>query len=521
MSLAETFQLADLPVATRPGIRTLHGLLTAGLTLAITLSFAVSIPAWNPAAVLALVLVALTALWISGGASTALVGIARPDPDPADPPAGWTPQTRTAILVTMCKEPPEPLARHLAALRASLDRAHLGDATRIFLLSDTSGTERIAEEARAFDRLHANGLLHYRRRARNTGRKPGNIADWLAAHGDEFDFMLVLDADSRMTARRIRRMIWQMERRPALGLLQAGIALVPGTSRFGRHQRVSSRLLSRTFGRGFAAWTGESGNYWGHNALIRVAAFRSAAELPVLSGRPPLGGAPLSHDFIEAAWMRRAGWAVALDPDPSGSGEDAPQTVAAFHARDRRWCQGNLQHLRLIAEPGLAPLSRVHLASGVLSYLVAPAWLILLAVFATGAVQVSAAAPLAAVGGVLLAPKLCALGDWLRRTRTAHRRLVVLRAWFGELLQSSLVAPLIMLRQAGAVAAVLLGRDCGWKSGGGPGRALPPGLPEMAAGAALLAVAIPTLGPLAIWLAPVALPLCGAPWIIRALDGPA
>jgi membrane glycosyltransferase len=331
--------------------------------------------------------------------------------------------------------------------------------------------------------------------------------------------MAVLDADSRMSAARLRSMIHRMESQPRLGLLQAGMAMVPGRSLFGRHQRVAARLLSRNFGRGMAAWSGEAGNYWGHNAMMRVAAFRSAADLPVLSGRAPFGGPPLSHDFIEAAWMRRAGWAIALDPDARGSAEDGPQTLAEFHKRDRRWCQGNLQHIRLIAAPGLDPVSRLHLASGIASYLAAPLWLALVVLVASGAVRVEGALPLIVAACVLLLPKVAALGEWLVRVRTAARRRVILRAGIGELLLSTLIAPLVMVRQTGAVLSVLSGRDCGWKSPNGARMTLPQGVAEATVGAGLIALAAttdPTSS--AAWLLPVALPLLAAPLLQRQLD---
>jgi membrane glycosyltransferase len=297
--------------------------------------------------------------------------------------------------------------------------------------------------------------------------------------------------------------------------------LVPGRTRFGRNQRLSARLLSPNFGRGMAAWSGESGNYWGHNAIMRVAAFRSAADLPILSGPAPYGGVPLSHDFVEAAWIRRAGWAVVLDPETRGSAEDGPQTLAEFHRRDRRWCQGNLQHLRLIAEPGLAPLSRLHFASGVMGYLAAPIWLALVALIATGAVTVQGALPFALIAGVLILPKFCALAAWTGRARGWARRRVVLRAGLAEVALSTLAAPLVMVRQTGAVLSVLAGRDCGWKSGRAR-RALPRGLPEAGVGAALVGLVVLS-GPISslIWLLPVVLPLLAAPVLGRALDAAA
>lgn len=511
-------------VATKPpwhGPRATVAALSLGMTLAIVAAFAANLTDWTPSAVIALPLVALAAIWISGGAALALLGYFLPPPYSAKPPAHWRPNSRSAILITLCKEDPRPVAAYLQSLQDGLDQCGLSDATEIFVLSDTSGAELVArEEAALLPRQDAGGLT-YRRRANNLGRKPGNIGEWVDTHGARFDHMLVLDADSRITPSRIARMIWQMERTPNLGLLQAGIGLLRGRTRFGRHQRVASRLLTRGFGRGFAAWSGESGNYWGHNAIMRVAAFRVARALPELPGDAPWGGMILSHDFVEAAWIRRAGWAVALDPDTSGSAEAAPQTMAEFHARDRRWCQGNLQHMRLLTEPGLDPVSRMHLIMGVLSYLVAPIWLIVVALVALGDVPVAGALPLAVVAGVLLMPKLCALFDRWQAARTARRRAVMLRASLGELALSTIIAPLVMLRQTGAVIAVCLGRDCGWKSSQGAARRVRPGLGEASVGWSLVALAIPAAGQSAIWLVPVALPLCFAPLIIRMLDAPA
>ena len=521
MSLAEIHRTATAPITGRLSPLSLYAVLTLLMTVAIVAGFVMSLSTWTLGALVAVPLVALTALWISGGAATAILGLFTSTPRLSAAPQGWTPSGPTAILVTTCGEDPAPLAQALGALRAALDRAGLDTKTQIFVLSDTSGPQRICAEEHAFEALHASQRITYRRRAQNLGRKPGNIADWLATHGDHFAYMMVLDADSRMAAQRIRNMIWQMEHRPNLGLLQAGIGLVPGETRFGCHQRVAARVLSRNFGRGFAAWSGDSGNYWGHNAIIRVAAFRKAAALPQLSGPAPFGGHILSHDFIEAAWIRRAGWAVALDPDPSRSAESAPQTLAEFHRRDRRWCQGNLQHLRLLAEPDLCPVSRLHLAAGVISYLAAPLWLILIVLIAAGTVPVDSAVPLLVVALVLLLPKFCALIDWWSRARTVRRRLIALRALMTELFASSLVAPLIMVRHAASVASVCMGRDCGWKSARKPSWNLPDGLPEVAVGIALVVMASLANASALLWLAPVVVPLCAAPLIARIMNAPA
>ena len=521
MSIADTF--VESPIAPGAVSRSFSRarLAAAGLTLVMSLAavaaFSASVQAWTPAAVVALPLVLLSAAWIAGGAATAILGLFHAAFEESDHPLPMQVTGRTALLVTLCNEDAGPLAAYLQGLLPALDRAGIGGAARVFILSDTFQPERIAAEEAALAGLRADGRVVYRRRDRNTGHKPGNIAEWLGTHGAGHDYMLVLDADSRMSAGRIARMILRMETRPDIGLLQAGIALVPGRSRFGRHQRLSARLLSPNFVRGFAALTGPSGNYWGHNALIRTAAFRCAAHLPALPGAAPLGGPVLSHDFVEAAWIRRAGWSVALDPDLGGSAEDGPQTVEAFHRRDRRWCQGNLQHLRLLAEPGFDPVSRLHLASGAFSYLAAPVWLVLIVMIASGAVAVDGALPLAVVALLLLVPKLCALPRLMARARTPRRRALVLRAGLGELVVSTLLAPLVMLRQSRSVAAILLGRDCGWKSGGASAQP-PRGLVESAAGATLAGLALWSGPDAALWLVPLVLPLLGAPLLLRWLD---
>jgi membrane glycosyltransferase len=521
MSLAEPRPFFEIAQPAWHGPRLAAALLTLVLSIGIVGVFALSVTAWTPVALIALPLVTLTAVWISGGAATSVLGVFTRSEPRNLAEASLPAESRTALLVTLCKEDPISLARYLSDLRQGLDHAKLLDATQVFVLSDTSGADLVAREEAAMLPLHTAGILHYRRRARNIGRKPGNIGQWLDDHGDRFDHMLVLDADSRMTPGRIARMIRQMESRPDLGLLQAGIAIRPGTTRFAGHQRTSTRLLSHGFGRGFAAWSGESGTYWGHNAIMRVAAFRAARDLPVLSGEAPWGGTILSHDFVEAAWIRRAGWAVALDPDSEGSAESAPETLDAFHARDRRWCQGNLQHLRILAEPGLHPISRLHLTMGVLSYLVAPIWLALITLVAIWGLPVAGAGPLAVVLGVLLLPKICALIDRWRVARTPRRRAIYLKASVAELVVSSLIAPLVMLRQAAAVFAVAMGRDSGWKTGRGAVTAQAGGLGEVVFGMGLIAVAVLSQGPAAVWLLPVALPLCLAPLIRRVMDAAA
>ena len=481
------------------------------------LAFARAVDTWNWVAWSVLPLIAFNAMWISGGAATSVLGLFAPKVKRVAPSDTPKPRGNTAILITLCGEQPEPVANYLQCLVDGLKAINLGDKTHIYVLSDTAAPAAACEE-RAVGGLVEAGQVIYRRRAVRTNRKPGNIADWLANHGASFDYMVVLDADSRMSPDSINHLIWEMETNPDLGLCQANISLVPARTRFGKYQRVTSRILSRTFGQGFAAWSGDSGNYWGHNAIIRVSAFRAAAHLPCLSGSAPLGGSILSHDFIEAAWIRRAGWRVALSPNLPGSAEDAPQTLGEFFKRDRRWCQGNLQHMRLVGEPGLHSLSRLHLLSGIFSYLAAPIWLLLLALLTSGQIEIWGFLPVLLIALVLLVPKLCALIEAMPRAKTTRRRRTLLRAWSYELVLSTVLAPIIILRQASFVGSIALGRDCGWKSSETKSIRLPQGWAEAGVGLAMLALAAINGTQGAFWMVLVILPLLSAPFLMPKLD---
>ncbi|MGR3513038.1 MAG: glucans biosynthesis glucosyltransferase MdoH [Paracoccaceae bacterium] len=494
------------------------GALLVLLSTLIVIAFAQAVDTWNWVAWAVMPLIAANAIWISGGAATALLGVLGSPRPHSNPPAYWQPHSKTAILVTLCGEAPEPVARYLADMSRALTRKGVADSTEMFVLSDTAEGAASDCEEQALASMIASGQVTYRRRTERTNKKSGNISHWFAAHGDGFDFMVVLDADSRMTGESLLHLIWIMETKPRTGLCQAGISLIPGRTRFGRYQRVAARLLAPTFGQGFAAWSGASGNYWGHNAILRTAAFRAAADLPHLPGPAPFGGVILSHDFIEAAWIRRAGWDVILCPNLKGSAEDAPQTLQEYFKRDRRWCQGNLQHLRLLTEPGLHPLSRFHLVCGIFSYLAAPIWLILLALLSAELISVWGFLPVLSVAAVLLVPKICALIHALPRARTARRRRVILRASLVELAMSTLLAPIIMLRQASFVGAILLGRDVGWKTEGRPGLALPVGTLEAGFGLAVLALSLINGATGAVWLGLIILPLMAAPVVMRKLN---
>lgn len=532
---------------------------------------------------LVLILFAINSIWLTGAAVTALLGVARDragDQAPADasaPPAciaGHSPGAHEpaagaqpgpcAVLWLICGEDARLLARRIRSFTDGLARTGQAGECRVFVLSDTRGAQALEAEAAALAPLCAQ--IFYRNRSAPSGRKPGNLRDWLEHHGAGFDTMLVLDADSGFSAARLAGMRQSMAREPRLGLLQSAIRLRPGGSRFAALQRLSGRLCGPVFERGLARLSGDAGNYWGHNALLRTAAFTQVCDLPPLPGRPPFGGPVLSHDFIEAAYLRRAGWAVRIAPDSRGSFEDVPETIAAHLRRDRRWAQGNLQHLRLILSPGLHPASRLHLLAGIQSYLSAPVWLALVLLIGSGAVHMTGAALWSFAGtlALLMVPKLAGLAAYGGRGgRRPHRRRVIRRSLGAELVLSTLLAPLSMIRRTGFVLAVLAGRDCGWvPAGSGPAatgvsgtgasetggaRAPGPGWAEVASGLIiLLAVTLPHAlmgrdgsdmpgpaqhtGPAtgldaalaaALMVLPVVLPLLAAPWLTRWFARPA
>ena len=149
-----------------------------------------------------------------------------------------------------------------------------------------------------------------------------------------------------------------------------------GRTLFSRLHQFAAWAYNPVFITGLNFWQGGAANYWGHNAIIRIAPFLQHCRLPKLPGREPLGGSILSHDFVEAALMRRAGWGVYLASELHGSYEELPPSLISYAVRDRRWCQGNLQHARLLFTPGLHLVNRLHLGMGVMSYVTAPLWML-------------------------------------------------------------------------------------------------------------------------------------------------
>src|SRR5919198_1700041 len=288
--------------------------------------------------------------------------------------------TRTALLMPIYNEAPQRVFAGLQAIYESLDALGVLDHFSIFILSDTTDPEIWLEEEAGFwelrRRTKGERYIFYRHRLKNIRRKAGNIADFCRRWGAQYDHMVVLDADSLMTGKALIQLAAAMEAAPEAGLIQTLPLVVNRHTLFARAHQFAARIYGPVLATGLAYWHLGDSNYWGHNAIIRTKAFIDSAGLPDLPGQPPFGGPIMSHDFVEAALLRRAGWKVYLVPDITGSYEESPPSLLAFAERDRRWCQGNLQHLRVVPAHGLYWMSRLHLTMGIISYLASPIWLV-------------------------------------------------------------------------------------------------------------------------------------------------
>jgi membrane glycosyltransferase len=249
----------------------------------------------------------------------------------------------------------------------------------LYILSDTDDPSIARAEAKLTDQMQQRFgsfiKITYRQRQHHHGFKAGNLRDFCERWGTEHDYLIVLDADSVMSAASLLRLVRIMQANAQLGIVQTLVTALPTSSAFARIFQFGMRLGMRSYTFGGASWQGDCGPYWGHNAIIRLAPFVSQCELPLLAGHPPLGGHLLSHDQVEAVLMRRAGYEVRVLPLEDGSYEENPPTLLEFIRRDLRWCQGNMQYFKLLSLPNLYPVSRLQLVLAILMYVSAPAWL--------------------------------------------------------------------------------------------------------------------------------------------------
>ena len=456
---------------------------------------------WLVGAILALYLILF--MWVGLGFWTALMGflvLARGSDKhsvtasvgadlviPAD--------ARCAILMPICNE---DVARVFAGLQATIESVDATDAAGtfdFFILSDTSDPDTRVAEVEAWRNVcvavGGYGRVFYRRRTHRIKRKSGNVADWCRRWGSRYKTMVVMDADSVMSGECLKRLVQLMEARPNAGIIQTAPRASGRETLYSRIQQFATRVYGPLFTAGLHYWQLGESHYWGHNAIIRVAPFMKHCALGRLPGKGAMSGEILSHDFVEAALMRRAGWSVWIAYDLPGSFEEMPPNLLDELKRDRRWCQGNLQNFRLFFTRGLHPAHRAVFMTGVMAYLSAPLWFLFLAlstallfvntnvepVYFTAPYQLFPTWPewhpewamrlFGVTAGLLFLPKI--LATLLILFRRQERRefgggAALIVSLFCEMLFSALLAPVRMLFHTRFVVSALLGIAIQWKS---------------------------------------------------------
>ena len=407
--------------------------------------------------------------------------------------------SKTAILMPVYNESPSTVFANLLAMAESLKNTGQEKHFDIFVLSDTTNPKVWIEEENLWfetKKLMPSGMnIYYRRRAQNTARKSGNIEDFCHKWGALYDYMIVLDADSLLEGETMVTMAQLMELNSDSGIIQAPPMCVNQNSLFSRIQQFAGKVYGPIVSAGLAYWQVCDSNYWGHNAIIRTRAFIECCGLPKLKGKGPFGGFILSHDFVEAALIARGGWSAWLLPELKGSYEECPPSMIDFAARDRRWCQGNLQHIKVLVSRGLHPVSRVHFLTGIMSYLSSPLWLLFL-LAGLSMVLFREFVPPQYFGqtyslfpewpvfdkagtiwlfvlsmAMLLVPKFLGLAMFLRQNRRRQKAgkpgLSVAKTAGGlglEIVVSTLMAPVMMLFQSKFVFDILRGKSVAWNA---------------------------------------------------------
>ncbi len=490
-----------------------------------------------------LALFGLLSAWVVTGFVTALMGFwvsLRGDKHTLSAAAvqhhPMNPDARTAIIMPICNE---DVATVFAGLRATCESlAATGHARQfdVFVLSDSYDPAIAAAEKSAWEDLRAALAaqpelpqieVYYRLRTRRSHRKAGNVADFCRRWGKDYRYMVVLDADSVMSGSCIVSMVKLMEANPKAGIVQTATQAIGHATLHARAQQFGSRVTGRLFTLGMQFWQLGESHYWGHNAIIRVQPFMEHCALAPIKGTGGMSGGIMSHDFVEAALMRRAGYHVWLVSDLTGSYEQQPPDLLSELQRDRRWCQGNLQNSRLMAEPGIHRVHRTMFAIGAMSYISAPLWLAFLtigtALWVANADTFSIwhAVPQELRGlwawtlSMLFLPRILGLAAVFMKGE--QKSFGGARGLLGsaavETVMALLQAPIRMLAHSLFVLVAITGLKLEWKSppreaAGVTWRDAAARLAPMSLIVGLLGLAVAAINAEAlIWLAPVALPL--------------
>lgn len=448
-----------------------------------------------------LMLFALLFCWVSVGFWTALMGffqllkghdhynISASTLDDGPIPR----EARTALVMPIANE---DVPRVFAGLRAtfeSLKATGQMEHFDIFVLSDSNDPDTCVAEQKAWlevcREVDGFGHIFYRRRRRRVKRKSGNIDDFCRRWGSSYRYMVVLDADSVMSGDCLTSLVRLMEANPGAGIIQTAPKASGMDTLYARMQQFATRVYGPLFTAGLNFWQLGESHYWGHNAIIRVQPFIEHCALAPLPGKGSFAGDILSHDFVEAALMRRAGWGVWIAYDLPGSYEELPPNLLDELKRDRRWCHGNLMNFRLFLVKGMHTVHRFVFLTGVMSYLSAPLWFTFLAL-STGLLAIhtlmvpeyflqpnqlyplwpqwhpqEAIALFSATLTLLFLPKL--LSVLLICIQGAHEyggRLRLVLSMLLETLFSMLAAPVRMLFHSVFVTAAFLGWSVQWNS---------------------------------------------------------
>ena len=399
---------------------------------------------------------------------------------------------KTAVLMPIYNEEPVKVYANLLAMAQELYQTGQSSHFDIFVLSDTTNPKIWVKEEKLWletqRRMPKVIRLYYRRRVQNIARKSGNIEDFCKKWGRLYDFMIVLDADSLLSGQTMLKMSQLMQTNTDAGIIQAPPMCINRNSLFARIQQFAGKVYGSVIACGSAYWQDGESNYWGHNAIIRVKAFMDCCKLPILKGKAPFGGHILSHDFVEASLICRGGWRTWLLPELSGSYEECPPSMIDFAIRDRRWCQGNLQHTKVLLSRNLNPISRIHFLIGIMSYVSSPLWLSFLLVGIAAALGKALIPPSYFPVGyslfptwpvfdetgtislfllsmfMLVFPKFLGLIIYITKNRREDMNGIfnAIKSVLAEILFSALTAPVMMMFQSKFVFDILFGSSVGW-----------------------------------------------------------
>jgi len=403
------------------------------------------------------------------------------------------PLTDTAILIPIYNEETRRVYEGIRTIYTSLKKTGNIEYFDFFILSDSTNPDKwVIEENLWYNlckQLDAFGSIFYRRRQNNFMKKAGNVADFCKSWGKRYKYMVCLDADSIMSGENIVNLVKIMQKNSGIGICQTAPLIVNSETLFARMMQFSSNFYGPLFQSGLNFWQQGRGNFWGHNAILRVSAFMEHCGLPRLPGREPLGGKILSHDFVEAALMQKAGWAVWLAYDIPGSYEENPPDMIENAVRDRRWCQGNLQHTWLLLSRGFPGTNKIHIYNGIMAYLGSLLWLIFLIVstlivyqvYASGLSIITVSGFAAFINmsvneeslvifcitaGIIVLPKILTLIKMLienpRKIKLFGGIYGLITSIIFELIFSTLMAPIQMLFHSKFVLFTLLGKGTGW-----------------------------------------------------------